>query len=200
MATETPAAGTGRPRPWLLVALAVVMGIFLVTRLLPDNSAPSAAVASKPRAAVTVKGGQAVDPADLKVRLEELSAPRPGSNGGDRNPFRFYVKPPPPPPPPPPVTTAPPRPVGLPQTTDPSMIGPAPPPPITMKYIGFMNTPQGRIANFSDCRSTYRGREGEIVGGQYRLVRIGEESAVMEYPDGRGRTTLRMSGQECVGK
>jgi hypothetical protein len=69
-----------------------------------------------------------------------------------------------------------------------------------MKYIGYMDTRSGKIANFSDCRATYRGREGEIVGGQYRLVRIGVESVVMEYPDGRGRTTLRMSGQECVGK
>jgi hypothetical protein len=69
-----------------------------------------------------------------------------------------------------------------------------------MKYIGYMDAPGGKIANFSDCRATYRGREGEIVGGQYRLIRIGVESVVMEYPDGRGRTTLRMSGQECVGK
>ena len=41
---------------------------------------------------------------------------------------------------------------------------------------------------------------GEIVAGQYRLVHIGVESVVMEYADGRGRETIRMSGQECVGK
>ena len=57
-----------------------------------------------------------------------------------------------------------------------------------------------KIANFSDCRATYRGREGDIIAGQYRLVHIGVESVVMEYPDGRGRTTIRVSGQECVGK
>jgi len=53
---------------------------------------------------------------------------------------------------------------------------------------------------FSDCRTTMRGREGDIIDGRYRLVRIGIESVVMEYPDGRGRTTIRMSGQECVTK
>ena len=58
----------------------------------------------------------------------------------------------------------------------------------------------GNMAVFSDCRTTMRAREGEIIAGQYRLVKIGKESVVMEYPDGQGRTTIRMSGQECVGK
>ena len=75
------------------------------------------------------------------------------------------------------------------------------PPPIPLKYIGFFEERGGgKMAAFSDCRMTMRGREGEIIAGQYRLVRIGIESVVMEYVDGRGRTTIRMSGQECVGK
>ena len=45
-----------------------------------------------------------------------------------------------------------------------------------------------------------RAHEGDIIAGQYRLVKIGVESVVMEYVDGRGRTTIRLSGQECVGK
>jgi hypothetical protein len=166
---------------------------------MPDNSAPAVAGSSNPRAAATTaaKGGNAIDPADLRVKLEELNKPRPESQGVQRNPFRFYV--PPPPPPPAPVTPRPAPPGPMPtESAVPS--GPPPPPPIAVKYIGYMDTPSGKIANFSDCRATYRGREGEIVAGQYRLVRIGVESAVMEYPDGRGRTTLRMSGQECVGK
>ena len=39
--------------------------------------------------------------------------------------------------------------------------------------------------------ATMRGREGDIIAGQYRLVQIGNESVVMEYVDGRGRTTIR---------
>jgi hypothetical protein len=80
--------------------------------------------------------------------------------------------------------------------------GPTQPPPIPLKYIGLMEgvPGQGKVAAFSDCRTTMRGREGEIIAGQYRLVKIGVESVVLEYVDGRGRTTIRMSGQECVGK
>jgi hypothetical protein len=80
--------------------------------------------------------------------------------------------------------------------------GPAQPPAIPLKYIGLMEgvPGQGKVAAFSDCRTTMRGREGEIIAGQYRLVKIGVESVVVEYVDGRGRTTIRMSGQECVGK
>jgi len=80
--------------------------------------------------------------------------------------------------------------------------GPPPPPPIPLKYIGLIEggPGQGKLAAFSDCRTTMHGREGEIIAGQYRLVRIGVESVELEYADGRGRTRVRMSGQECVGK
>jgi hypothetical protein len=130
------------------------------------------------------------------VRLEALKQPRPSAEGGSRNPFRFYT---PPPPPPPPVEATKPGPP-LPPVEVPS--GPPQPPPIPLKYIGLMEgvPGQGKVAAFSDCRTTMRGREGEIIAGQFRLVKIGVESVVLEYVDGRGRTTIRMSGQECVGK
>jgi hypothetical protein len=133
------------------------------------------------------------------VHLEALKQPRPASVGGQRNPFRFYVPPPPPPPPPVPVAIAKPQPTQPEQPAVPP--GPVGPPPITLKYIGFLDNVSGqKIAAFSDCRTTMRGREGDIIDGRYRLVRIGIESVVLEYPDGRGRTTIRMSGQECVTK
>jgi hypothetical protein len=89
-----------------------------------------------------------------------------------------------------------------PPVTPPPPIGVPPPPPITLKFIGFMEgvPDKGKVAAFSDCRSTMSGREGDIIDGRYRLVRIGVESVVLEYVDGRGRTTIRMSGQECVSK
>ena len=87
----------------------------------------------------------------------------------------------------PPIQTVPPPPPG--------------PPPIPLKYIGLLELGGGdKVAAFSDCRSTMRAKEGDVVAGQYRLVKIGVESVVMEYVDGRGRTTIRLSGQECVGK
>jgi hypothetical protein len=58
----------------------------------------------------------------------------------------------------------------------------------------------GKIAALTDCRHTVQGVEGEVIEGQYRIVKIGVESLVIEYLDGKGRTTLRMTGAECVSK
>jgi hypothetical protein len=193
--TDGSSRPAGRPRPWLMVALAAVVGLALVSWLMPGKSAAPAAAPSNPRTPQRAKGVESIDPADLVVRLEELKRPRVGTAASDRNPFRFYVKPPPPPPPTPPrATPLPPAP----ETLVPP--GPPPPPAIPLKFIGVLTLRAGKVAAFSDCRMTMRGREGDIIAGQYRLVRIGVESVVMEYVDGRGRTTIRMSGQECVGK
>ncbi len=200
MEADAPAEAAGRPRPWLLVALAVVVGLALVMWLTPRKSAAPAATPSNPRPAGKANTAETIKPEDLDVRLDELKAPRPAPEGTGRNPFRFYV---PPPPPPPPMAS---RPEGrggpvLPPPPPVGEIGPPQPPPIPLKYIGLLNeTGGGKVAAFSDCRMTMQGREGEIIAGQYRLVRIGVESVVMEYVDGRGRTTIRQSGQECVGK
>jgi hypothetical protein len=199
--TEAAARPEGRPRPWLVVAFGIVLTIYLVSWLLPGKSAAPAAAPSNPRVAAT-RASQPVEASQLDVQLEALTGPRPRIEGGQRNPFRFYVPPPPPPPPPPvgagslkppPVTTVPPPP-----PIDPT----PPPPPITLKFIGVLEgvPGKGKVAAFSDCRSTMHGREGDIIDGRYRLVRIGVESVVLEYVDGRGRTTIRMSGQECVTK
>jgi hypothetical protein len=111
----------------------------------------------------------------------------------DRNPFRFGVPPPPPAPPPRPVVSAPP-----PQPTAP----PPPPPPvgppaIPLKFVGVVQLPNGtKWASLSDGRSTLTGGEGDIVDGRYRIVRIGVESIVMEYVDGKGRQTIPLRGTE----
>lgn len=200
-AAATPQGG--RPRPALLIALAAAVVLLVGWWAISGKPAvPAAAPAARPRPAVKA-GSEAVTPAEtaaLDVRLEALKQPRPAAGAAGRNPFRFYTPPPPPPPPAPaakPPGAAPPQPQG---PVVPA--GPPPPPPITLKYIGLMEgvPGQGKVAAFSDCRTTMHGREGEIIAGQYRLVRIGVESVVLEYVDGRGRTTIRMSGQECVGK
>jgi hypothetical protein len=194
METEASTRPSNRPRPWLLVALAVVVAVALILWL-PGKSATPGPTSSNPRATSRTKTADNVQPGDLEVRLESLNAPRPDAESSERNPFRFYVKPPPPPPPPPKQVVQPPPPIDT---------GPPPPPAppaITLKYIGLLDVGAGeKVAVFSDCRSTMRGKEGEIIAGQYRLVKIGTESVVMEYVDGRGRQTIRQSGQECVGK
>lgn len=134
----------------------------------------------------------AVAPEDLAVRLSRLEEERPAPRGGPRNPFRFEARtaaadvaaPPPAP-----------MPVGSgPEASVPA--GPPPPPPITLKFIGTVSGGDlgGTVAVLSDGRFVYYGREGDIIEGRYRVVRIGEESIQMEYIDGRGRQTIRLSG------
>jgi hypothetical protein len=153
----------------------------------PPSAGPAAPSSNRGRNA-RAGDRQSFDPADLKVNLEALQAKRPDHGAVDRNPFRF--KPPPAPPAPakpPPTQTAP---VGPPPPT-----GPPPPPPIPLKFMGVIEKPGLKLAALTDCKgSTFSGLEGKAVDGRYRLVRIGEESVVIEYLDGRGRTTLRKSG------
>ena len=121
------------------------------------------------------------------VHLQALQAPRPQPQP-ERNLFRFKPKAPPPAPrgvAPPPAVAAP--------------SGPPPPPPLApigLRFIGLVEAPEHaqKIAILSDGRGIYQGREGDIIEGRYRLVRIGVESVEMTYLDGRGRQTIRLSG------
>lgn len=199
---ETEGAPPGRrPRPLLLILLGLAAAGFLVVRF--AGSAGPVAPASNPgtRAAGGARTA-AVDPAALDVRLEALEGERPGPGASARNPFTFRAAEPEPRLSPPRSGVRPPSPM-----EDMGREGPPPPPavpPITVKFLGVMQTPDGTTrALFTDCstptsRRTVHVREGEAVLGQYRLVKIGVESVVIEHLDGRGRTTLAKSGQECV--
>jgi hypothetical protein len=83
----------------------------------------------------------------------------------------------------------------LPPTGPVGPVGPPPPPPITVKFIGVVSRRDvGKVAVLSDGKNVYYGREGEIVDGRWRIVAIGEESLQIEYVDGRGRQTVRLTG------
>jgi hypothetical protein len=67
-----------------------------------------------------------------------------------------------------------------------------------LKYIGDVADPKkpgGKIAVLSDGRNVFHGREGEVIEGRYRILRIGVESVDLAYLDGRGRQTIRQTGQ-----
>lgn len=194
MATDAPRSGG--PRPWLLVLLGLLVVAYVAMQMFPGGGgAPSVSTPAPQRPAVPAAGEQAViDPAELEVRLEALSARDAEAADVERNPFRFQPKPAPPPPP---MPSAPPS--GS-FTAPPPPPAPSGPPPIgnTIKFIGIVETANGRIGAFTDCRASFPGREGEIIEGRYRVVQIGVESAVLEYVDGTGRTTLPLNGQACV--
>jgi hypothetical protein len=183
-----------RPRPWLLALLGVAIVAYVLTQMFSGQAARPAVTSSGARQAP--QAADRIDPEELDVKIEALGQAPAGPTEANRNPFRFQPKPPPPPPPMPPSQQRPPA--FVPSTPPP----PAGPPPIgtLIKFIGIIDTGKEKIGAFSDCRYTFSGREGEIIEGRFRVVRIGVESAILEYVDGSGRTTLPLNGQACVGK
>lgn len=179
-----------------LLVLAVV-GVALVVYVLTrpgDSPAGSPAAPSNPARAATPAAEKTTPVADVKLELLR-SAPS-ELEPSTRNLFQFTPKAPPPAPRPPVVAGGgrimPPVPVAPPQMPQ----GPPPPPPIALKYIGVLETAQGRVAVFRDTGGEIvNGREGDIIDGRYRLLKIGVESADVAYVDGRGRLTIRLSGQ-----
>jgi len=191
---------TPRSRAAILGAVLVVLVAVLAYMWWSPAATPGPSPSNQARDQRRPVGtSAAATPSQLEVRLDDLKQPPPDPSGENRNPFRFYVKPPPPPPPPPPVavTKPPPPPARVPQPGDPDYVPPPPPPPppITIKFIGTAEKGGKKWAIFSDGRGApVWAAEGETVLGQWKLVRIGVESVVMEYPDGRGRQTIPMRG------
>jgi hypothetical protein len=192
METEPQPQSSGqRTRVWLLGALAVALVALVAYQMWPENTAPPTAPTPARRTG-PARGGAArgeLDPAELKVRLEALEAKAPDLGEGARNPFRFQ----PPPAPPPPKAGPPVTPTGPPPPPPP----PPPPqiPPIPLRFMGTVEKPGLTLAALTDCKGfSYAGREGEIIDGRYRLVKIQVESVILEYSNGTGRTTVRKSG------
>ncbi len=166
--------------------LLILVGLFLVAR--PD-SAPPVAV-GVPTAVPTLRPTTSVqDTVVADVRLEYLSRGHESVSPSVRNPFRFVQRTAPAP-----IRKAPPV-----QTLPaPVFQGPPPPPPIPLRFIGVIDAARagGRVAVFSDGRgAVMHGKEGDIIEGRYRVLRFGNDSIELAYVDGRGRQTIRLSGQ-----
>ncbi len=73
--------------------------------------------------------------------------------------------------------------------------GPPPPPPISLKFIGIAKQGAGRLyAVLRDDRGVYYGAEGDVVEGRYRILRVSADTVDVSYVDGRGRTSIPLSG------
>jgi len=168
----------------------LLVGVWFWTQ--SGTPSPSSKGSSAQTAAV--RRGKSAPVGAPDVHLKALKVERSKPVGAVRNLFRFKPKPPPPPPastqreqatpPPAPVPTGPPPPPPL--------------PPIALKFIGLVQTADKtqRLAVLSDGRGgiPMYGKEGDIIEGRYRIVRIGTESIELTYLDGRGRQTIRLSG------
>jgi hypothetical protein len=181
---------TERSRQIVLGVLVIVL-VAVIVKMWPGTSAAPAPTSNRTGNSSTARAPQAGTPSAPAVHLDALNAERPQPEPVQRNLFRFKPKAPPPPPP------APVRPV---QPVEPvAPAGPPPPPPlapITLKFIGFVEASHGeKIAILSDGRNApFYGKEGAIIEGRYRILKIGVESVELAYADGRGRQTIRLTG------
>jgi hypothetical protein len=174
----------------LLVVLAIAAFRAYRTALAPPfTTVPAQSASSR---AAPRQGGPAPQKGGVPdVQLEALEAERPAPGDSSRNVFEFQAALPEPlvSPAPPPV--APPASSGSPTASPASPMA-----PIALKFIGIIEAPDrgGKIAVLSDSRGVYHGREGEIVEGRYRILKIGTESIEIAHVDGRGRQTIRLTG------
>ena len=172
----------------LIVAIVAVMVVG------SGNDTSPRAASSRARAGGREAPAEETPPA-AEVNLEILARARSEPMDLGRNPFRFRPKPPPPAPPAPPAAKLPDDQLGT--AMAPAVpAGPPPPPPITLKFIGLVQKADGtRIAVLSDGKRPISGREGEEIEGRYKILKIGNESIEIAYIDGRGRQTIRLTGQ-----
>ncbi len=179
---------TSRRQLLVLAALVGVLAVLGFQWIRDDPAAPSGGPSNPAGGAAAAQE----PPAVADVKIEALKADREGPSEPQRNLFVFAPKAAPPSPPPD-RQPLPQEPAG-PSTP----AGPAPPPPIPLKFIGIVEGPGGKgpVAVLSDGRgATFYGREGDTIDGRYKVLKIGTESAELSYVDGRGRQTLRLSGQ-----
>ena len=212
-----PPAGPERRRLFVLLALLVAVGIYAYFNYFRADTVSSQPTQNARQTSNPIDGllkttpqprpgsraalagaSDAQMPQALRLdRLEEQLPAEPEAGG--RNLFRFGV----PPPPPKPTYTPPPTPVGpvepppLPQI-----------PPIPLKYVVYTKHPDGKnVASLLDkTGAIFQAVEGDIVDGQYKLLRVTPQSVEMEYhraaqrfpPDryqpGTGRRTIALNG------
>jgi hypothetical protein len=173
------------PRPIAYVAGAAVLIALLVIARPVLNPTTVPAQPSSNQSVATA--GQTIALPVVDLALDRLRTVGGQLRDAERDPFRFRPKAPPPAP----RVQAPP-----PVFQPPVPTGPPPPPPIPLKFFGVMTVNGQRRASFSDERgNTFSGKEGDVLEGRYRLLRIGPDSADLAYLDGRGRQSIRLTGQ-----
>ena len=180
-----PPPGPQRTRSIVLLAIMAVGLVYVGMKQF--GSAPTAAAAPASNSSTKDQGKISALPQALNLGGLE---PVPEEPKAGRNPFRYGVPPPPPAPPAPPpqVIQPPPTPAPI----------PPPPPTVPLKLVGIIVNPGGqRVANLTmndNSGTLFRGVEGDIVDGRYRLLKVGDKSVVVAFLDGTGQKTLIPGG------
>lgn len=169
----------------LLAVLALVLAGAVAYQFGASPSAPVGGEAGAVRS-----GAPAREIPVTGLRLDLLAARERPEAEVVRDPFRFRPRPAP--------ARSAPAVVERAVATPPPPAGPPPPPPIPLKFIGVLDAPArlGRLAILSDGRGgVFYGKEGDVIEGRYRVLRVSNETADLAYVDGRGRQTIRLTGQ-----
>lgn len=171
------------------IVTALVLAIWMMW---PASPPPSASVPAAAARGAQQGGKPGAAAPVAPVKLDALMAARREPSDQERNPFRYQTR----------VAPPAPNPVSIPAPTatealrPPEPIGPPPLPPIPLKFIGILERANGeKWAVLSDGKVTMHGRDGDIVDGRYRIVKIGAESIELTYADGKGRQVVRLTGQ-----
>ena len=174
----------------LVLVLGGAVGYWIWPWAGPTAGTPGATAAAGARGAQAGSGEGVAD-----ISLDLLKRERGELSPPDRNPFRFERRASAAPPPRAQTARRRPEPVEVAPT---GPLPPPPPPPIPLRFIGYLQPSDapGRVAVLSDGRgNVFNGKEGDVIEGRYRLLRVGNDSAELIYLDGRGRQTIRLSGQ-----
>ncbi len=179
------------------VGIIAVIGVAAYFQLSSDSqgSPQFAPIATGGGAESDTAGAAAV----VDLRLGDLRAPVPEIAAAERNPFRFKTGEAPMGAAPAVAGPAKDLPKDASETAGPAPPpGPSAPPPILLKFVGLVESTEAseRVAVLSDSKgNVFYGKEGDIIDGRYRVLKIGVESAELAYVDGRGRQAMRLSGQ-----
>jgi hypothetical protein len=174
------------------LAIAAAVGVVVGAVTMARDNAPADGAATPARRGIARPGAAAGTPV-ADVKLELLQQDRPEREEAERNLFRFQPRSAP-------TAAATPIPPA-PQPVAPIPIvpaGPPPLPPIDLRFIGLVDAPTqaGRIAVLSDGRGNiFYGKDGDIIEGRYRVLKVSADAAELSYLDGRGRQTIRLTGQ-----
>ena len=174
------------------LAMGGAVALLVVAVMMARGNDPTDSAATPARGAAQAAATANMPIADVKLEL--LQQHRPELVDAERNLFRFQPRPAPSP-------AAESRPAAVPQPAAPAIAmpsGPPPPPPIPLRFIGLVDAPSqaGRVAIFSDGRNNvFYGKDGDIIEGRYKVLKVSQDAAELSYVDGRGRQTIRLTGQ-----
>jgi hypothetical protein len=177
------------------------IGVVLLAALVMLLNDETSGTGMAPQARSADSGITPSDAPVVDVRLEALQRSWPEIVEAQRNLFRFESRQVSASPPPLAAPAGPlpvPGPAAVLETPDAGPVGPPDPPPIPMKVIGVVGPsgPEGQVVFFSDgLGHVFFGREGDIIEGRYRVLKVSPDAAELAYLDGRGRQTIRLSGQ-----